>query len=66
MEAALAIKTGSFIKLSIQYMVDCITYACDGGLLTTVFDWSIANPIPERDKYRDYDGTSGTCATPID
>lgn len=43
-----------------------MTYACSGGLITTVFDWTIANPVPERDNYREYDGISSTCTAPLD
>lgn len=64
-EAAFAIYYGSFVKLSIQYLVDCMTYACSGGLLTTTYDWTINNPIPERSNYRAYAGDIEKCAAPL-
>lgn len=42
-----------------------MTYACSGGLITTAFDWSINNPIPERSNYRTYGGDAETCAAPL-
>lgn len=55
----------SFVAFSVQYLVDCMTYACTGGLITTVWDWSEDNPIPERDNYKEYTGVNGRCYAPI-
>ncbi len=70
-EGAYAQKTGKFVKLSEQNLVDCAGLAygsmgCNGGLMDGAFNYVMANGIASEDSYP-YTGKDGSCKsfTPV-
>src|SRR5690606_30643585 len=59
-EGAYAIKTGELKEFSEQMLVDCdgADYGCQGGLMTTAFDW-VMNKGQGVCSRQDYEYTSG-------
>jgi xylem cysteine proteinase len=61
-QAAYTIKTGNYINLSKQQLVDCdnSSKGCDGGIMHTAMDYIKQNGIKLEDEYQ-YTGIAGEC-----